>query len=262
MVGCHLARERSTQIIWSDVSLAVGALAALLGRGRNGSEGVHVEVAQLETVVNLLGDLFLQESVDPGSVQPEGNRSARGAPWGVYQCLGNERWCVITVRNDQDWRHLGAALGNPAWSGDPRFATVPGRLQGADQLDEHLSAWTAQHSDYDVMHLLQSFGVPCGVMAYPSDHTNDAHLMARGYPRTMEQPPLGQLVFEGPAVDSAAMVEMRLSPAPALAQHSREICRQSWAYAMPKSTCSSPRAPWKRLRRRPSRRCGSPALGN
>src|SRR5205823_13803969 len=62
----------------------VGALAALLGGG-----GVHVECAQVETIINFLGDLLLRESIEPGSARPIGNRPR------LVKCAGEERWVVI-----------------------------------------------------------------------------------------------------------------------------------------------------------------------
>ena len=43
---------------------AVSSLAALVGRARGVNHGVHVEVAQVETVVGMLGDLIAAEGVE------------------------------------------------------------------------------------------------------------------------------------------------------------------------------------------------------
>ncbi len=91
------------------------------------NHGVHVEVAQVETVVGMLGDLIAAESVTAGSVVPMGNRSEVGAPWGLYRCAGEEQWAAITCRDDADWQGLVAAMGNPAWAGDADLATAEGR---------------------------------------------------------------------------------------------------------------------------------------
>ena len=56
-------------------------MAALLGRERTG-QGAHCEIAQIETVTGIIGDLLLKAGLEPGSVAPQGNRSQRGAPWG------------------------------------------------------------------------------------------------------------------------------------------------------------------------------------
>ena len=46
------------------------------------------------------------------------------APHGVYRCQGVNRWCAITVWNDQEWRRFCDILGHPPWTQDARFTTV------------------------------------------------------------------------------------------------------------------------------------------
>ena len=106
---------------------ALAAVAGLLARDQTG-EGGHVEVAQVETTIGILGDLYMEEALQAGSARPRGNHSPRGAPWGVYPCAGADEWCVITVTDDAAWRGLRSAVGDPAWAQDPELATGPGRL--------------------------------------------------------------------------------------------------------------------------------------
>ncbi|HZN15416.1 MAG TPA: CoA transferase [Acidimicrobiales bacterium] len=119
----------------------VGALAALIGGG-----GRHVECAQVETIINFLGDILLRESIEPGSAQPLGNGGTR-----VVKCAGNERWVVIdgdcdvtdewcAERTDRDvvaeLQARGAAAGYVVYPSD--MATDPhlvarGYAQQVDQ---------------------------------------------------------------------------------------------------------------------------------
>jgi crotonobetainyl-CoA:carnitine CoA-transferase CaiB-like acyl-CoA transferase len=203
---------------------ALGVLAAL-ERRRKGGDGTHVEVAQVETVLGLLADQFLAEGLAPGSVGPRGNRSERGAPWGVFPCAGEQRWCVITCRDDDDWEALRQAMGRPAWASENRFASAAGRLAHQDTLDALIGQWTSPRSDRQVMEVLQAHGVPAGMMSYSSDQPGDPHLRARGYPTPLSQPGLGDVVLEGPAFHGSGLPEPVLFEAPALGQHTREIAR-------------------------------------
>lgn len=201
---------------------AVAGLAGLAARHVTG-KGAHFEAAQVETVLTCMSQYFLKESVDPGSVQPLGNRRETGAPWGVYQCAGEERWCVITCRNDQDWAGLRKALGDPDWAADPALDTVEGRRAAHDDIDAGLSSWTASRSDREVMETLQSFGVPAGMMNYASDEPADPHLQFRGYLAEIDQPGVGKMVLEGPAFYGSAMDRPFIGPAPALGENTRDI---------------------------------------
>jgi crotonobetainyl-CoA:carnitine CoA-transferase CaiB-like acyl-CoA transferase len=204
---------------------AISALSGLVA-GARGEASRHFEVAQVEAVLGMMSHFFLQESLQPGSVQPAGNRSEIGAPWGVYQCAGEERWCVITCRDDDDWSRLGKAMDDPAWATSDDLATVAGRRQRHDEIDEHITAWTLQRGDREVMELLQSHGVPAGMVAYASDQPDDPHLISRGYLAEVDQPGVGPMILEGPAFQASAMGRADIRPAPWLGEHTRDIATE------------------------------------
>jgi crotonobetainyl-CoA:carnitine CoA-transferase CaiB-like acyl-CoA transferase len=201
--------------------------------GRLGGErgAAHVEIVQAEMALNLLADLFVKESLEPGSVRPLGNRSSRGVPWGVYPCAGQQRWCVITCCDDRQWLGLIRAMGNPDWALSPNLDDLPGRLAAQDAIDEHVSAWTRERSDRDVMEVLQAHGVPAGKMMYISDQPDDPHLKERGYILEMEQPGVGPLLLEGPAFRATRLSAPITLPAPRLGQHTRQIAREILGYS-------------------------------
>ena len=203
---------------------AMAAVAALVGRGRRG-QGTHIELAQVETVLGLMAQYFLQEGLEPGSVRPVGNRHPGAAPWGVYPCAGEERWCVITCRHDEDWRHLRKAMADPLWAADPGLETTEGRLAHQDNLDGLLGAWTAARQDREVMEILQAHGVPAAMMMYASDEPSDPHLQARGYLLEIHQPGLGTMILEGPAFHTEAMAGPHTTAAPRLGEHTFDVGR-------------------------------------
>jgi crotonobetainyl-CoA:carnitine CoA-transferase CaiB-like acyl-CoA transferase len=204
--------------------LALGAVATLFARERRGA-GAHLEVAQVEVIVGTLADLMLKASLSPGSVCPQGNLSSRGAPWGVYPCSGHERWCVITIRNDDDWRRLRSAIGDPDWARAREYETASGRIEHRAEIDRHIAEWTSSRTDRDVTAILQSAGVPAGFMMYASDMPDDAHLLARAYPQAIDQPGVGAMTFEGPAFHATSIPDPIVAPAPGLGEHTHEICR-------------------------------------
>src|SRR5262249_54358650 len=117
----------------------LGALAVLACVGDGG--GRQIRVGQADAGVNTIAELVPEESLAPGSVVAQGNRSSHGAPWGVYPCAGDDAWCVITARDDRDWRALANALDRPELATDARFASVADRRAHHDELDRILSAW-------------------------------------------------------------------------------------------------------------------------
>ena len=203
--------------------LALGAIATLLARERRG--GGHLEVAQVEVIIGLLADLMLKAALEPGTVLPQGNHNSRCAPSGVYPCAGNERWCAITIRDDDDWRRFRAAIGDPEWARRCEYETESGRIEARAELDRNVGEWTSTRTDREVTEILQRAGVPAGFMMYASDMPTDPHLLARGYLQSVDQPGVGTMIFEGPAFHATSIAEPIVAPAPALGEHTREICR-------------------------------------
>jgi crotonobetainyl-CoA:carnitine CoA-transferase CaiB-like acyl-CoA transferase len=210
---------------------AAACAADLIGRLGGQSGAGHLEVIQVEMALNLLADHYVKESVDPGSVRPLGNRSTRGAPWGVYQCKGNQRWCVITCCDDSQWQGLVSALGDPEWARDAGLAHAAGRAALHDVLDRHISSWTSERTDREAMEILQAHGVPAGKMMYISDQPADPHLVARGYILEIDQPGVGPILLEGPAFHASRLPGPLTGPAPLFGQHTRDIAREILGYS-------------------------------
>jgi crotonobetainyl-CoA:carnitine CoA-transferase CaiB-like acyl-CoA transferase len=196
-----------------------------VGREHSG-RGYHADAAQFETAIQYLGDIFAKESLAPGSVKPLGNASERGAPWGCYPCEGNDEWCVVNVRDDEEWRALRAALGDPKWCGDERYDSAAGRIADRAAIDERMAAWTRERGPREVMETLQSSGVPAGMLQHGLHQLEDPHLAERGYLRPVDQPELGAVVLEGPAFHGSDLPEPIVTPAPRLGEHTRALAGQ------------------------------------
>ncbi len=204
---------------------SVAALANLLGR-RWDSPGAHIEVCQVEQAVSTIGDLLAKESLVPGSVQPLGNHSEHGSPWGLYPCEGDDHWVAICVRNDSEWESLVSVMGSPDWATAPDLAEEPGRRAAQDTVDSKIAEWTRTRPNTEVAEICLAAGVPAGVMHTASSQSTDPHLEARGYLQSMYQPPIGNMIFEGGGFHASAMEAPDIFPAPGLGEHTREIASE------------------------------------
>ncbi|MGQ9677262.1 MAG: CaiB/BaiF CoA transferase family protein, partial [Chloroflexota bacterium] len=114
---------------------AIAILAALEYRRRTG-KGQWIDLAQYQTGVCTIGEAVL-DYIANGRVQDRmGNRHPHMAPHGVYRCAGNDNWVAIAVSNDEEWRALCAAMGQPALAEDERFHDSLSRLEHQDELDQ------------------------------------------------------------------------------------------------------------------------------
>ncbi len=107
---------------------AIGILAALVQRERTG-EGQHVEVAQQDSVLNLVR-IHLREHYLTGQPAPRrGNRSVAAGPSNLYRCrpFGPNDYVFIHCATLEMWRTLTRILGHPELGDDPRFAELQKR---------------------------------------------------------------------------------------------------------------------------------------
>ena len=171
----------------------------------------------------------MAESLSPGSVQPVGNDSDQGAPWGVFQCAGDQQWCVVCVRDDADWAALKQAMGSPTWAHDPAYDTATGRKAARKAVNAGVAEWTAGLSPLEVQEACQAVGVPGSAMLTALDHLTDPQLTERGFLLDVFQPGAGNLVLEGPCFYGSEMPTPPVHAAPQLGEHTRQICIEELA---------------------------------
>jgi len=155
-------------------------VAALLNSRRTG-KGVTIDLAQIEGTAYTLGTTYLEASVNGDDPKPQGNHYGVAAPHGCYRCRGDDRWCVISVRNDDEWRSFCRVVGAPELTGDSRFADRQARLNHSSELDAIVQQWTETRSAEDIMTKLQSAGIAAGVVQTGADLLKDPQLRHRNY---------------------------------------------------------------------------------
>ena len=171
--------------------LAVGALMAALRRRRATGRGCLVDLSQREATTMLLGEAFLDYTVNGRVAGTMGNRHRDMAPHGVYPCLGDDMWVAVSVSCEEEWLGLCRAIGQPHLTLDPRFQDLESRRRNQTELDQIISSWTKERDHYQVMHMLQAHGVPAGAVLKGSETIADPHLEARGFWDVVEHPEAG-----------------------------------------------------------------------
>jgi benzylsuccinate CoA-transferase BbsF subunit len=211
---------------------AFAVLAALEHRDRTG-QGQYIDLSQYEVVASQIGPALLDVLTNNHEPQPSGNQSeyASAAPHGCYRCLGEDQWCVFGAFNDDQWQALVHAMGNPGWADNPRYASLAGRHDHLIELDEKLNEWTASLPVQEVVALLQSVGVPAGVVQNAEEVANDPHLMQRNFFVPLKHPRLGETVADRspirflPDSANAPFSEVKLKTAPSLGEGNKYVYR-------------------------------------
>jgi len=155
-------------------------IAALLNSRRTG-KGVTIDLAQTEGTAAVLGTTYLETSVNGDDPKPKGNHYALAAPHGVYRCQGEDRWCVISVRDDGEWRSFCRVIGRAELVSDGRFTSLQSRLNNRAKLDAIVKEWTEARPAEEVMTKCQAAGVPASVVQTGADLLRDPQLRHRNY---------------------------------------------------------------------------------
>jgi benzylsuccinate CoA-transferase BbsF subunit len=155
-------------------------VAALLNSRRTG-RGVTIDLAQIEGTAMTLGVTYLETSVNGDDPQPKGNHYAVAAPHGCYSCAGEDRWCVISVRSEEEWQSFCGAIGRRDLARDKRFLDLASRIKNRNELDAIVQEWTQARRAEEIMTQLQAAGVPAGVVQTGADLLRDAQLRHRNY---------------------------------------------------------------------------------
>ncbi|NMO91603.1 CaiB/BaiF CoA-transferase family protein [Actinomycetospora sp. TBRC 11914] len=202
---------------------ATAVLAALEQRDRTG-HGRQVSVSQFELILRHLGELLVDAQLDPSSVEPDGDDPRGDAPRGVLACAGDDEWCVVDVRGDDDFAALARTIGRDDWTTDPRFADAVGRVAHRHELREALGAWTATRSPLAVAETLQAAGVASGPMLRVPELREDPQLAARELFTTQQQAGIDDpLPAHGREAGSLLVAPPRITSAPYQGEHTRDV---------------------------------------
>ena len=204
---------------------AIVILAALDYKRRTG-KGQFIDMAQTEVAAALMGEKYLEYTMNKLEPQPMGNRCPYAAPHGCYPCRGFDNWVAISVFTNEEWRSFGKAIGSPVWTQDTKFADVPRRLKNVDELDKLLAEWTATREAKEVMEMLQSAGVAAGVVQRAPDTMNDPQIAFDKALIELDHPTVGKRLYPNIPFHMSETPPAPSSLAPFLGQHTEEICRE------------------------------------
>jgi crotonobetainyl-CoA:carnitine CoA-transferase CaiB-like acyl-CoA transferase len=238
-------------VAWADPVAALHAAAAVLialhdreadpeGRGQ------AIELAQIEGMIDFIGEEVLAAQVRGADAPRRGNRHPAYAPQGCYPCLGpggpwsaahrhgragdhlqqpasqtsNDRWIAISITGDAEWRALCRLA-----SFDDGLACLrlDERIARHDELDAAIGAWTATQDHIALMQRLQAAGIAAVAVFDARELVENEQLAARGFWVPITHPDAGTFVFPGfPAHLSATPASYR-RPAPGLGEHNVEV---------------------------------------
>jgi crotonobetainyl-CoA:carnitine CoA-transferase CaiB-like acyl-CoA transferase len=139
---------------------AIGALLALRAREETG-EGQVVDLALYETMFRMLDEIapayqqtgFVRERMGPDTVNV--------LPHSHYESADG-KWLAIACTNDEMFRRLAGAMGQPELASDDQYGPKEKRLAARARVNALVAAWVASLPRDEALTMCRAAGVPAG----------------------------------------------------------------------------------------------------
>ena len=201
--------------LFTGMYTATAILAALYRRERSG-EGVHIDMALLDTQLAVLANQvsnFLVSGQDPPR---QGNTHPNLVPYQPFDAA--DRPLVIAVGNERQFAKLAELAGHPEWATDERFATNAARIANRAEIVGLLAGAIRQKPADHWFQRLEAAGIPAGPINRISQALADVQAQHRQMVRSIAGVPLvgSPLRFDSQRADSDL-------PPPGLGEHTAEV---------------------------------------
>jgi benzylsuccinate CoA-transferase BbsF subunit len=140
----------------------------------------------------------------------------------VFPCAGEDRWISIAVVEDEEWRGLVRAMGDPDWATAPGLAEAAGRIEHLDEIHDKLGAWTQGFDDRELTERLQAEGVAAAPVLNVADLLHDPQYGARNTFVEVEHPLGFRETIYGAYVKTSRSTA-RIAPGPAMGQDNEHV---------------------------------------
>jgi crotonobetainyl-CoA:carnitine CoA-transferase CaiB-like acyl-CoA transferase len=197
------------------LELAVGALAALVGRGQ--ATGARVEVSLVESAVTGLVNVLANQLAGGGKPQRWGNAHPNIVPYQVFEARDGH--LAVAVGNDAQFARLLEVLD---LAPDPRYATNPGRVAHRAELIPWLAASIQRRGRDELVEAMAAADIPAGAVNSVSEALA-AMEVAHGV--WVEEVDAIRLA-PNPVRFDGQRLPLRTAP-PLLGQHTDEVLRET-----------------------------------
>lgn len=211
---------RTDLLVGTTALLAI--LSALIYRTETG-KGQYIDLSSSEAITALIGDVFMDYSMNGRDQMRHGNRDAAMAPHNCYRCQGEDKWISIAVSSDREWQALCDAMGKPGWTTDRRFSDAYARKENEVELDRLIGEWTAKLTSSQAIEILQNAGVAATLSMSSEDLFLDEHLRERGAFVDIDHPNMGRQTLIGAPWKLVADQNARIRRAPLFGEHNSYV---------------------------------------
>jgi crotonobetainyl-CoA:carnitine CoA-transferase CaiB-like acyl-CoA transferase len=200
---------------------AVGALAALIERGKSG-RGQKVEGALLRTAIAFANSLLIEQALTQVDRTRIVNRGFNSAPADYLRT--RDGWIVMTVIGQPMFRRWARMMGEDSWLDDPRFRDDQSRADHGEIVSARMRQWCADRSCAEALAELEQAQIVAGEVYSPQQALDDAHIRAAHLIEEREYPGLAGTVPLAPTpIELSETPGSYRRPAPLVGEHTDQI---------------------------------------
>lgn len=225
MTGQPDGRPAKVGIAINDIAAGATAIysimAAQMMRERTG-EGQYIDIslvdAGLAWTLWEAGAYFGSGEVPAAA----GTRHRRSTPYQAFRTA--DGYVTIGANNDKLWKRFAEDIvQRPEWLTDPRFATLPDRMDHIDELEQEIESVTTTRTTEEWVEICDKAGVPGGPVLTYDETLADPHVVARDMVVDLEHPIIGPMRTVGTGARFSGLDFEVRGPAPWLGQHTTEV---------------------------------------
>jgi len=202
--------------------IATQSILAALYQRRDTGEGQYIDVALLDSALNMLinvGTGYLNAGAEP---KRYGNAHPTVVPYQVFEA--SDGVFALAVGNDRIFRSFcEEVIGRPEMAGDPRYATAHQRAIHRDSLIPELARVLKQQTCQHWIDACQRANVPAGRVKTVAEALQSPSVTERDVVQELKHPELGPVRLIRPAHGLACQKDVKPKVPPLLGEDTRNV---------------------------------------
>ncbi len=181
LTGEPKGEPQKVGVAWIDIFTGlygvIGIQAALAERARSGL-GQQIDLSLLDTGVGVLANQAMSFLAGGSVPHRMGNAHPSIVPYQLFPA--SDGHLIIACGNDRQFTALCGVLNLPDMAANPAYATNPQRVAEREMVCARIAEQTSARSRADLLHALETAGVPAGPINTVAEAINDPQITARG----------------------------------------------------------------------------------
>lgn len=216
---------------------AISILLALIHKMKTG-QGQNIDISMQDVMYYNNYRAMMDKALEPIMAQVEKglgrkpkdvlNSSDRMPFYGFFKA-GDGKVAIVSLTARQ-WKDLAEIIGHPEMASDPKFSNLLAQIRNHEEAVNLVEKWTTAHTSQEIISILESKKIPCGIAYTTAQVNDDENLKQRGMFQRVFHEKFGDIDIPGfPFKFSEVSGKIRM-PAPGLGEHSRLILEQWLGY--------------------------------